>query len=330
MANKILVLDAGHGGNGSTPGKRSPQSMGKVVYEWDLNNNVCNYIANYLKNYNVQIVRSDDTTGKTDISLANRVKYTNNTNPSAMISIHHNAAQEGATGVETYWHSQGSAQDKKLATVIQEKLVKHTGMRNRGVKQAQFAVLGCKSTIPAVLVEGGFYTTKSDFDYITSDKGQQAYAEAVAEAVIEYLGLTKKVTQATTTTTSGYSVNDVVKVKSTATVYANSDKKIPDWVKGSQYKVSKVNGDKLLLDEITSWVYAKDVEKVSSTNTVKTFQVKVVDCTYLNARKTPEIKDGNIAEAVKSGTILTIVGESGSFYKTKSGLYVAKKYCQKI
>ena len=84
------------------------------------------------------------------------------------------------------------------------------------------------------------------------------------------------------------------------------------------------------MDEITSWVYAKDVEKVSSTNTVKTFQVKVVGCTYLNARKTPEIKDDNIAEAVKSGTILTIVGESGSFYKTKSGLYVAKKYCQKI
>ena len=251
---------------------------------------------------------------------------TNSYNPDLFISIHHNASQ--GTGTEVYYHTHGTAEDKKVAGIIAPKLASKLGLRNRGVKTAEFTVLTTKAT--AVLVEGPFMDTKADYEIMISDKGQQAYAEAVAESVIEYLGLTKKATQTTTPTTSGYSVNDVVKVKSTATIYANSDKKIPDWVKGSQYKVSKVNGDKLLLDEITSWVYAKDVEKVSSTNTAKTFQVKVVDCSYLNARTTPEIKDGNVAEAVKSGTILTIVGESGSFYKTKSGLYVSKKYCQKI
>lgn len=321
MANKILVLDAGHGIN--TPGKQTLASLGKVYKEWTLNNAVCNKIQKILANYNVTIYRTDDQSGATDVSLATRVSKTNSYNPDLFVSIHQNAG--GGTGTEVYYHTRGTSEDKKVAGIIAPKLASKVGLRNRGVKTAEFTVLTTKAT--AVLVEGGFMDTKNDYEIIISDKGQQAYAEAVAEAVIEYLGLTKKVTQ---TATSGYSVNDVVKVKSTATVYANSDKKIPDWVKGSQYKVSKVNGDKLLLDEITSWVYAKDVEKISSTNTVKTFQVKVVGCTYLNARKTPEIKDGNIAEAVKSGTILTIVGESGSFYKTKSGLYVAKKYCQKI
>lgn len=321
MANKILVLDAGHGIN--TPGKQTLASLGKVYKEWTLNNAVCNKIQKILANYNVTIYRTDDQSGATDISLATRVSKTNSYNPDLFVSIHQNAG--GGTGTEVYYHTRGTSEDKKVAGIIAPKLASKVGLRNRGVKTAEFTVLTTKAT--AVLVEGGFMDTKNDYEIIISDKGQQAYAEAVAEAVIEYLGLTKKTT---TPTASGYSVNDVVKVKSTATVYANSDKKIPDWVKGSQYKVSKVNGDKLLLDEITSWVYAKDVEKVSSTNTVKTFQVKVVGCTYLNARKTPEIKDGNIAEAVKSGTILTIVGESGSFYKTKSGLYVAKKYCQKI
>lgn len=321
MTNKILVLDAGHGIN--TPGKQTLASLGKVYKEWTLNNAVCNKIQKILANYNVTIYRTDDQSGATDVSLATRVSKTNSYNPDLFVSIHQNAG--GGTGTEVYYHTRGTSEDKKVAGIIAPKLASKVGLRNRGVKTAEFTVLTTKAT--AVLVEGGFMDTKNDYEIIISDKGQQAYAEAIAEAVIEYLGLTKKATQATT---SGYSVNDVVKVKSTATVYANSDKKIPDWVKGSQYKVSKVNGDKLLLDEITSWVYAKDVEKVSSTNTVKTFQVKVVDCTYLNARTTPEIKDGNIAEAVKSGTILTITGESGSFYKTKSGLYVSKKYCQKI
>lgn len=325
MANKILVLDAGHSKD-ATPGKETLASLGPVYKEWTLNNAVCNKIQKILANYNVTIYRTDDQTGVTDVSLAARVNKTNSYNPDLFISIHHNASQ--GTGTEVYYHTHGTAEDKKVAGIIAPKLASKLGLRNRGVKTAEFTVLTTKAT--AVLVEGPFMDTKADYEIMISDKGQQAYAEAVAESVIEYLGLTKKTTQTTTPTTSGYSVNDVVKVKSTATIYANSDKKIPDWVKGSQYKVSKVNGDKLLLDEITSWVYAKDVEKVSSTNTVKTFQVKVVGCTYLNARKTPEIKDGNIAEAVKSGTILTIVGESGSFYETKSGLYVAKKYCQKI
>ena len=89
------------------------------------------------------------------------------------------------TGVETYWHTYGTTEDKKVATLIQGKLASKTGLRNRGVKQAQFAVLGCKSD--AILVEGGFMDG-GDYDYITSDKGQKAYAEAVAEGIIEYLG----------------------------------------------------------------------------------------------------------------------------------------------
>lgn len=77
-------------------------------------------------------------------------------------------------------------------------------MRNRGVKQASFAVLGCKPT--AILVEGGFMDTVADYEIITSDKGQQAYAEAVAESIIEYLGLKKVV--ATTTQTPQWKKND--------------------------------------------------------------------------------------------------------------------------
>ncbi len=209
--SKVIVIDCGHGGNGSTAGKRSSvKQVGRMVYEWDMNNAVGLKIQALLKNYDVIVYRTDDTSGKTDVSLSARVSKTNSINPDVFVSIHHNAG--GGTGVETYWHTQGSAKDKQLATVIQTKMASKTGMKNRGVKQMALAVLTCKSTIPAVLVEGGFYDTKSDFDYLMSSAGQQAYAEAVVEGIAEFLGI-KKVSSTTTTSTTTTTQVEAEKVK---------------------------------------------------------------------------------------------------------------------
>ena len=190
MTNKVLVLDAGHGVN--TAGKRTLNGANGVVHEWTMNNSVCNKITDILKNYNVTIKRVDDTTGNTDVSLANRVKKTNEINPDLFVSIHHNANTSvwgNWGGTEVYWHSKGTQEDKIVATLIAPKLASKTGLRNRGVKQAAFAVLGCNVT--AVLVEGGFQDSTTDYPVITSTSGQQLYAEAVAESIIKYLGLTK-------------------------------------------------------------------------------------------------------------------------------------------
>ena len=254
MANKVLVLDAGHGYN--TLGKRTAASLGTVFREWYLNDRVCDYIAQFLKDYNVTIYRTDDTDGSTDVSLTSRVRKTNEINPDLFISIHHNAG--GGTGTEVYWHSYGTQEDKKIAGIIAPKLASKTGLRNRGVKQAEFAVLCCKVT--AVLVEGGFMDSASDYKVITSAAGQQAYARAIADSVIQYLGLTKS---------------------------------------------------------------------SSSSNTPSSYKIRVVNCDVLNARKGPGMNYA-VADTVKKGTILTIVGRQGSWLKTKSGLYIYESYTQRI
>lgn len=68
-------------------------------------------------------------------------------------------------------------------------------------------------------------------------------------------------------------------------------------------------------------------EKVNQTTKANSFRVKVVNCSYLNARTEP---NGKIVETVKKGTILTIVGEVDGWYRTKSGLFVSKTYCQRL
>lgn len=182
---KTLVLDAGHGL--TTPGKQTMNGSKGVIKEWKMNDNVCNFIEDDLREYDVKIYRTDDRTGKTDIPLKERVNQCNKYNPDLFISIHHNAG--GGTGTEVYYHTNGTAEDKKVANLLAPKLATKTGVRNRGVKTEKWAVLTCKAT--AILVEGGFMDTQSDYDIITSEEGQCAYAKAVVEMIVEYLNLTK-------------------------------------------------------------------------------------------------------------------------------------------
>lgn len=312
MSTPILVLDAGHGL--TTAGKRTMNGKYGIIKEWEINNKVVGYLTQYLSDYVVTIYRTDDTTGATDVSLAERVKRCNAHNPALFISIHHNAG--GGTGIEVYWHTHGTSEDKKIASIVAPRLAAATGLKNRGVKQSAFTVLTCKAT--AVLVEGGFMDTKSDYEYMCSEAGQRAYAKAVADSVIEYLSLVKRVVTSPAPTT-GYKVGDKVKVKATATHYATGQS-MASFVNGSTYTVDKVNGNKLLLSDIVSWVWDYDVEMVSSSSTQQpstTFLVEII-CDSLNIRQSDNF-DSKVVGAVKKGEVFTIIDESNGLYKLKSG-----------
>lgn len=56
-------------------------------------------------------------------------------------------------------------------------------------------------------------------------------------------------------------VGDKVKIESDAKKYATGQK-IPSWVKGKTYTVQQEKTDRVLLKEILSWVYKKDLRKV--------------------------------------------------------------------
>lgn len=188
---KRICLDAGHGKN--TAGKSTPDG----IKEWTLNNAVCNIIKEILlNNYkNVEIIRIDDISGDTDVSLDERVRRINNYNPSVMVSIHHNAFMGNwgnHTGTEVYYHTYGSEEDKRLANIIAPKLAAKTNMKNRGVKDNLLYVLSCKTSVPAVLCEGGFMDSNLDSFYIRTEEGKKAYAEAVVESLEEFLSLEKK------------------------------------------------------------------------------------------------------------------------------------------
>ena len=127
----------------------------------------------------------------------------------------------------------------------------------------------------------------------------------------------KLTTVTTTTTTSSIKVGDKVKVNSSATTYANSTKTIPSWVKNGTYTVSKVDSSKVLLKEITSYVYIKDVSKVGATSSNVSYVIRVI-VDSLNIRSGAGT-NYSIVGTVKKGGVYTIVEEKNGFGRLKSG-----------
>lgn len=73
----------------------------------------------------------------------------------------------------------------RLAELIHKYLVKATGARNRGVRQAPFRVLS-KAAVPAVLLELGFLSNKTEAKKLTLQKTQRKIATAIATAIIRF------------------------------------------------------------------------------------------------------------------------------------------------
>lgn len=187
---KKIALDAGHGLH--TAGKQTPDG----IKEWTLNDKVRDKIVALLSGYDVEFVFPDNNEGQIDEGLSKRRGMYINEDVDAAVSIHHNAFKGvwcTATGVGVFVDRKATDADMELARLIQSRLPAYTGLKDRGIKKANFTVI-YQNAIPAVLVEGGFMDNKKDYAVITSDAGQTAYAKAVAEALIVFLKLEKKST----------------------------------------------------------------------------------------------------------------------------------------
>ncbi|PAD39831.1 N-acetylmuramoyl-L-alanine amidase [Terribacillus sp. 7520-G] len=186
MTKFKVAVDAGHGGFGVTPGKRTPDGE----YEWDFNNKVAKACVSKLKANGVEVIRTDDPTGKTDVGLTSRTNKANNAKADVMISFHHNA-NKGIwgthTGTETFTYIGNWPDAERLAREVQNRIVKAYGLRDRGLKKANFAIVR-QSEMPAILVEGGYMDSTIDIKKLRNDAVLEAAGIAAAEGILAYLG----------------------------------------------------------------------------------------------------------------------------------------------
>lgn len=185
-----FAIDAGHGNN--TPGKRSPDG---TLREFHFNNPTALELTRILRmEYGQDVINPYDVTGITDTPLSTRTQRANVAGVDVFISIHANASGttwSTAEGIETFVYDQGEQPGSmKLAANVQTQLVRDTGRKNRGVKRANFAVLR-ETNMPAILIECGFMTNKTEYALLKSEKYQHQVARSIATAIAATYNLKK-------------------------------------------------------------------------------------------------------------------------------------------
>ncbi|WP_342551645.1 N-acetylmuramoyl-L-alanine amidase family protein [Paenibacillus sp. FSL R7-0652] len=175
---KVVVIDAGHG-------NQDPGAIGVTgKREKDFNLAMALKVDALLKKeskIDVVLTRSDDTF----LALKERVKVAQNINADIFVSIHANSGPVAASGVETYYSRSVS---KELANIMHKYLVQSSGLKDRGVKMASLHVTR-ETTMPAVLLEGGFLSNKSDEAILFTENFQNNVAKGIVAGIKEYLGI---------------------------------------------------------------------------------------------------------------------------------------------
>lgn len=189
--SKILALDAGHGKY--TAGKRITLNGYDPTPEWWMNDRIMDIVENELvSNYDVLVLRVDDTTGKKDIPLATRVNMANKAGADAYISMHHNAGINGGVGGGTvvfYYSSniQRRDQAQKLYNYITDETRLYGNRSQQVIKKGFYVIKNTK--MPAFLIENGFMDSKTDVPIILSEEHAKKTAKGLVAFIVEQFSL---------------------------------------------------------------------------------------------------------------------------------------------
>jgi N-acetylmuramoyl-L-alanine amidase len=211
-----IVIDPGHGGG-------DDGAIGDGLVEKELTLRLARLLRGKLVAalpVRVVLTRDEDA----DLPLDTRSSIANQLKAELFISLHLNSSYgQRAAGAETYFlsldasderaqlaaeeanqglgrgdpltdlqlilwdmaQSRHLAASQQLASLIQEELNATLGIRNRGVKQAPFAVL-MGAAMPAVLVEVGFLSNPQEVQRLQDPLYQNQLAEALTRALVRY------------------------------------------------------------------------------------------------------------------------------------------------
>lgn len=178
-AERVFMLDAGHGGgdSGAIYGER---------YEKNDNLRMTLAVGERLARSGEKVLytRTEDAA----VDLHYRSVLANSADATYFISFHRNSAASVGRGVEVYYHSSLSAQSTaaKLAAPVQDALVA-CGFYNRGVKQANFAVLR-ETKMPAILIELAFINNEAENAKLDAEFDK--IADSIASALLSFVGKT--------------------------------------------------------------------------------------------------------------------------------------------
>ena len=178
--DKVLLLDAGHGG-------KDPGTSGNGMQEKNLTLTIAQKIEQELQGSGIKVYMTRDS----DVYPENSTRaQTANDIADLMVSIHINSGPETANGTETLYqvHANDSSSrltSKQLAEILQASMISGTGNTNRGVKLRTDLLILNRTTVPSAIVEVIFITNTGDALKISNPAYQDQVAQAIADGIQE-------------------------------------------------------------------------------------------------------------------------------------------------
>lgn len=177
---KLVALDPGHGGS-------DPGAIGFTgLKEKAVNLAVALHLQQFLEDAGAKVVMTRN--GDQSVSNKKRVDVAKDAGADVFVSIHANAYSDPkSNGTETYYSVQNNSGDssKYLAQQLQRELVSVLGLRDRGVKTANFYVIS-EAGMPAALVELAFLTNEEEEELFKDPETYIRSAEALFTGLEAY------------------------------------------------------------------------------------------------------------------------------------------------
>ena len=170
------MIDAGHGGT-------DPGAVGDKYNEKNLTLSTAKELERLLKAAGTKVIMTRE--GDTYPTLTERVNISHQKNADVFISLHFNSnANKQANGIDTFYYDT-NVNEQELANVIQEEIIKATGLKNRGINEGNFQVIRT-NTNAAILIELGFISNPEEEKIIASKDFQINAATGIMKGLERY------------------------------------------------------------------------------------------------------------------------------------------------
>lgn len=189
VANKVVVVDPGHGGPDG--GGSGPSGILEKEITLQFANNVARYFSQ--AGSAVILTREKDTDLSSDgktlrqrkvEDLKNRVRLATENNASAYLSIHTNSFGSTWSGAQVFY-SPDSEASKALAESIQSEITRLINNTTRKAKTLSPYILR-NLDMPAVIIEVGFLSNPKEEKLLLDENYQQKMAYAIYAGTVKF------------------------------------------------------------------------------------------------------------------------------------------------
>lgn len=185
--DKIVVIDAGHGGD------EYPGAVKNGISEKEIDLAIVQAFKEYVESKTDEdtsigfyYTRLDDSAP----TLEQRVQMANLLDADLFISVHNNSSKSGrftsTNGTQVLYSESDTAEysSERFAKICLDSVVEQLGSRRIGLLKGDDIYIIRNSEVPVTLIEVGFMTNKEELEKLTSADYQELAAKGIYDAVL--------------------------------------------------------------------------------------------------------------------------------------------------